>query len=53
VRNIPLQARCARCERTFPVESFRFVCPHCGDTSVKIVSGEELLLESVTMEEVR
>jgi hydrogenase nickel incorporation protein HypA/HybF len=51
VRSIPLQARCSKCDQTFPVESFRFVCPHCGDTGVKIVSGQELILESVTIEE--
>lgn len=51
MRRVPLQAECNHCSRTFPVESFRFVCPHCGDTGVRVVSGEELVLESVTLEE--
>jgi hydrogenase nickel incorporation protein HypA/HybF len=51
VRRVPLQAECNQCKLTFPIEFFRFVCPECGDTGIKVVSGEELMLESVTMEE--
>lgn len=46
-----LQARCRNCEQQFEIKDFQFVCPHCGETDVQIVRGEELMLESITLEE--
>ncbi|MEX0704102.1 MAG: hydrogenase maturation nickel metallochaperone HypA [Planctomycetales bacterium] len=51
VRRVPLQARCEGCVRTFDVVDFRFFCPECRRPDVTIVAGEELVLESVTLED--
>jgi hydrogenase nickel incorporation protein HypA/HybF len=50
IEPVSLQAGCRRCETTFAVASFRFQCPECGSPDVRIVQGEELILESVTLE---
>ena len=50
VRKVPLQAQCRACRESFIVERFRFVCPTCHGTDTTVVSGEELVLESITLE---
>jgi len=52
VEPVPLQARCRDCQTEFPVIGFRFVCPACEGHSTEILRGEELMLESVTFEEI-
>ncbi len=51
IARVPLEARCRTCCTEFPVESFCFVCPQCGGGATDIIRGEELVLESVTFEE--
>lgn len=46
----PLEARCEACGEEFLVRRFQFQCPGCGHARTTIVRGQELLLESVTME---
>ena len=48
---IPLEARCETCEKHFTVERFEFLCPECGSPNVAILRGEQLMLESLVMEE--
>ena len=50
LEQVPLEARCDQCGREFAVERFRFECPACGSSSVTVVRGEGLVLESVTLE---
>lgn len=50
VERAALQAQCPACSHEFAIEHFRFVCPLCGNTELTITGGEELMLESVTME---
>lgn len=50
VHRLPLRATCADCGRTFGVVDFRFECSACASREVAIVSGDELLLDAVTME---
>lgn len=46
----PLQSHCEACGNDFAIEGFRFECTKCNSHNVTIVSGEGLLLESVTLE---
>ena len=48
---VPLESRCDKCGRNFAVRRFRFKCPECNSSDVTIVSGEGLVLESITLEE--
>lgn len=50
IHRLPLEARCRRCEHRFVVRQFRFTCPECQGRDVAVVRGDELLLETVTLE---
>lgn len=52
VQRVPLEATCDQCGKSFAVENYRFQCPGCGSLRLTICGGEELLLESISMEEV-
>jgi hydrogenase nickel incorporation protein HypA/HybF len=45
-----LAGECNQCAHTFVIDHFRFACPRCASSEVTVTGGEELLLESVTME---
>jgi hydrogenase nickel incorporation protein HypA/HybF len=47
----PLEAACHQCGNRFRVERFSFQCARCGSLHVTLRGGEEMLLDSVTMEE--
>jgi hydrogenase nickel incorporation protein HypA/HybF len=47
----PLEAACNQCGSQFRIEQFRFECDKCGGTELAIWGGEEMMLDSVTMEE--
>ena len=46
-----LEARCDGCGYEYAVEEFRFDCPTCRCCAATVVSGEDLVLESVTLEQ--
>ncbi|MEQ8789620.1 MAG: hydrogenase maturation nickel metallochaperone HypA [Pirellulaceae bacterium] len=51
LKRVALEARCERCRRAFMVERFDFRCPTCRDAgATKVIRGEELMLESFTVE---
>lgn len=47
----PLRSHCESCGCDFEIKRFRFECPKCKGRDVTIVSGEGLVLESVTLEQ--
>jgi hydrogenase nickel incorporation protein HypA/HybF len=51
VERVPLEAVCEQCGRTFRVEGFQFQCDTCGSLKLTLRGGEEILLESVMIEE--
>jgi hydrogenase nickel incorporation protein HypA/HybF len=51
VEQAPLEAVCDRCGYTFRIEQFSFHCARCGGLHLKVSGGEELLLDSVTLQE--
>ena len=51
VNRARLEAVCGLCESDFRIKRFTFQCPNCGSRELSIVGGEELLLESIAMEE--
>ena len=50
IERVPLRAECKECRYEFTVPSMIFLCPNCKSTSIKIIQGEELLLESLEVE---
>jgi hydrogenase nickel incorporation protein HypA/HybF len=51
VQPIPVAVTCRRCEQRSEPEGFPLACRVCGDLAVTVVRGEELLVESLELEE--
>ena len=43
--------RCNACAHEWPIEVPAFRCPACGTSDVAVASGDELLVESIEVEE--
>jgi hydrogenase nickel incorporation protein HypA/HybF len=43
--------RCPKCEKTFTVANYDLTCPQCGTAETDFVSGDELELASLEMED--
>jgi len=46
----PLESRCGNCGHEFANNFFHFQCPSCNSNDVTAVRGEDLVLETVTLE---
>jgi hydrogenase nickel incorporation protein HypA/HybF len=53
MKRVPLEAICDQCGNKFRIERFRFECDRCESSKLTLHGGEELLLESVTLEETK
>lgn len=51
VEVVAARLRCAPCAREWGVEVPAFRCPSCGGSDVTVVSGEQLEVESIEVEE--
>jgi hydrogenase nickel incorporation protein HypA/HybF len=50
MERVSLTIRCDACGSDGEVHRFLFACPKCGSRSIQIIAGEELFLDSVTLE---
>ena len=50
VERVPVHGRCRNCQFEFAVKTLFFLCPKCHNTSIEVIQGEELLLESLEVE---
>jgi hydrogenase nickel incorporation protein HypA/HybF len=48
---VPLTGRCNDCGQEFVIEQFRFFCPFCESAGVAILSGRELSIEHLEVDE--
>jgi hydrogenase nickel incorporation protein HypA/HybF len=48
---VPVRLRCDDCARQWAPEIPAFRCPACGSADVKVLSGEELEVEFIELEE--
>lgn len=51
IEEIPVRCRCAECRSEFTLDFPVFLCPHCGSGEVKLLSGRELFIKSIELEE--
>jgi hydrogenase nickel incorporation protein HypA/HybF len=49
-RRIPVEMACLECEDRFQPAGEDFSCPRCASTRVKVIAGEEFLLEAIDIE---
>ena len=50
VAEVPLTADCLDCGQECEVAEFRFRCPHCKATRLRVTGGDAMVLENITME---
>jgi hydrogenase nickel incorporation protein HypA/HybF len=46
----PVRVRCTVCDQESEVPSNRLLCSHCGDFRTRVISGEEMLLQSLELD---
>jgi hydrogenase nickel incorporation protein HypA/HybF len=51
IETVPLTALCRSCGRTGEIEPYLFRCGSCGDTDLEVVSGREMTVSEVELEE--
>lgn len=49
IERVALESRCESCGAHFRVVRYCFQCPACGSRRTRVVAGEEVVLESVTV----
>ncbi|MDD4888909.1 MAG: hydrogenase maturation nickel metallochaperone HypA [Phycisphaerae bacterium] len=50
VEPVPPRCRCRKCAAEFEVERWSYLCPSCGSGDVAGLTGDELIIETVTFE---
>lgn len=51
IEHIPLVVECRQCKARSESELSMFVCPSCGDGKVTVISGQELQVTEIELEE--
>jgi len=51
IEEIPLRVRCHHCGGIFAVDVPFMICSHCQSTDVEMISGRELEIESMEIED--
>lgn len=51
IESLPIVAQCDACGNEYHADGFPIVCPECKSTSFKIISGEEIYIQSIDCEE--
>lgn len=49
IDRVPFALRCPACRRTFESEAGTVVCPDCGGTEAKVISGTELSVTDIEL----
>jgi hydrogenase nickel incorporation protein HypA/HybF len=48
---IPLTVYCSNCNMNIEMEPPDFFCRNCGDTNIKIISGQELSIKEIELDD--
>ena len=51
IEEVPVRGRCRRCGTEAQLDQFPLQCPRCGELSVEVVAGEELLVDELECED--
>lgn len=51
IKNIPVQIKCSKCQKISEIEPPIFLCPNCSNNSIKIISGTEMQVEDIELNE--
>ena len=50
VEEMPITIHCPSCDRESRAKANRMVCGHCGEWRTQLVSGDEMLLQSIELD---
>jgi len=53
IEEVPIHVRCGGCGAESDLDEILYVCPACGSTDLAQITGSELLLKSVEMDDGR
>ncbi|RJR35106.1 MAG: hydrogenase maturation nickel metallochaperone HypA [Desulfobacteraceae bacterium] len=48
---VPVEGTCRACGKRFKIEDYRFLCPSCGGTGIDAVSGQELSIVEIEVDD--
>jgi hydrogenase nickel incorporation protein HypA/HybF len=51
VEEVAIRAKCGACGQAFTIDSAVFLCPVCGSGNIEMLSGRELDIVSIEVEE--
>ncbi|MCS6816741.1 MAG: hydrogenase maturation nickel metallochaperone HypA [Blastocatellia bacterium] len=51
IEHVPVMSRCTDCRCDFEVEQYAFICPNCDSPNVELISGNELDVIELEVEE--
>ncbi len=51
IKYVPLICRCEDCLNKYTVEDLNFECPKCKGSKIKVLQGDDTILESIELEE--
>ncbi len=51
ITEIPVRCRCRACNAEYEAEEMNFWCRECGSPEVTIISGREMVIDSVEVED--
>ncbi len=51
IEKVPVRGYCPKCEKTFFIEDNRYLCQNCGNLSVELVTGRELQINCLEIED--
>ena len=51
IEHVPTRCRCVACTKDFEASDFVFLCPVCGGADVEVISGSDLQVVDIELEE--
>ena len=49
-KTIPMAGRCRDCSKEFDIKEMDWTCPSCKGSSIELVRGNELFVESIEVD---
>lgn len=47
---VPSSAKCITCGKVYSIEERVLICPYCGDVNSKILTGKDVIIETLEVE---
>ena len=51
IRRVPTRSRCCACNAEFAHDRYHWVCPECDSLATELLSGREMYIDSIEIEE--